>query len=81
MREDSKGQTFDENDRKFSKPIQSVLHLTKYINKYNRNIIPDNWFTSIELIRELKKKRNIYVGTIRKNKKEKFLQSFCLKIL
>jgi hypothetical protein len=54
---DSDGNTLDENDRKFSKPTQSVLRLTKPINKTNRNITADNWFTSIELIEELKKKR------------------------
>lgn len=67
---DSDGNTLDENDRKFSKPTQSVLRLTKPINKTNRNITADNWFTSIELIEELKKRGNTYVGTVRKNKKE-----------
>lgn len=58
---DSDGNTLDENDRKFSKPTQSVLRLTKPINKTNINITADNWFESIELIEELKKRGNTYV--------------------
>ncbi|KAJ8889888.1 hypothetical protein PR048_009393 [Dryococelus australis] len=36
----------------------------------NRNITADNWFSSIELVEQLKLKGLAYVGTVRKNKRE-----------
>lgn len=47
-----------------------VLRLAEPIFGSGRNITCDNWFTSINLIRELEKRKLSYVGTIRKNKKE-----------
>jgi hypothetical protein len=55
-----------------------VLRLARPIFGSGRNLTADNWFTSVEVIRELAKKKVSYVGTIKKNKKELplcFLQS------
>lgn len=67
---DSEGQTLSMEEQNFSKPTQSVIRLSKPIYKTNRNITADNWFTSLELVRELKANGLTYVGTIRKNKKD-----------
>lgn len=67
---DSDGQTISMEEQNFSKPTQSVIRLSKPIYKTNRNITADNWFTSLELVRELKANGLTYVGTIRKNKKD-----------
>lgn len=67
----SDGKTLSvEERRRFSIPTQSVLRLCKPIENTNRNITADNWFTSIELVQELRKRGLTYVGTIRKNKRE-----------
>lgn len=62
--------TLTQNEKKLSIPTQSVIRLTKPIEKTNRNITADNWFSSIELVMELKKRGLTYVGTVRKVKKE-----------
>ncbi|KAJ8886989.1 hypothetical protein PR048_013203 [Dryococelus australis] len=59
---------FDE-ERKLTKPTQSVLHLTVLISGSNRNIKTDNWFSSVELVSELGRRQFTYTGTL-KNKKE-----------
>lgn len=64
------GLTLDHTEIKFSKPTQSVLRLSKPIQGSNRNITADNWFSSIELVELLKKKKLTYVGTNKKNKRE-----------
>ncbi|CAI6375449.1 unnamed protein product [Macrosiphum euphorbiae] len=64
------GLTLDHTERKFSKPTQSVLRLSKPIQGTNRNVTADNWFSSIELVELLKKKKLTYVGTLKKNKRE-----------
>ncbi|CAH2088905.1 unnamed protein product [Euphydryas editha] len=51
-------------------PTRTVMKLAEPIYGTNRNITGDNWFSSIELIEALIEKNLIYVGTIRKNKKE-----------
>ncbi|XP_043471836.1 piggyBac transposable element-derived protein 3-like [Leptopilina heterotoma] len=65
---DSQGLTPEE--QKFLKPTQSVLRLSKPLYKSNRNVTADNWFSSVEVVQELKKNGLTYVGTIKKNKKE-----------
>lgn len=54
----------------FSVPTLDVLKLVKPIENTNRNVTGDNWFTSIELINELKSRGLTYVGTVKKNKRE-----------
>lgn len=44
--------------------------MTKPIENYKRNVTGDNWFTSVELAREMDKRGLTYVGTVRKNKAE-----------
>ena len=51
-------------------PFHLVQRLSKKYLKCGRNITGDNWFTSVPLLRELRKKKTFYVGTIRKNKRE-----------
>lgn len=67
---DSDGRTLTDEEKKFSKPTQAVLQLTKPIIGSNRNITADNWFSSIALVQELRKRGLTYVGTLRKNKQE-----------
>lgn len=65
---DSKGLT--EEEKKTSIPTQSVLRLISSIVGSNRNITADNWFSSLELVKELQKRKLTFVGTLRKNKRE-----------
>lgn len=60
------GRTLSPEERKLGKPTQSVLGLVRPVEKTNRNVTGDNWFSSIELVQELKKRGNLtYVGTVR----------------
>lgn len=65
-----KSDNLQPNPRKLSVPTLSVLELIEPVKYSNRNITADNWFTSIELIEELRKNQLTYVGTVRKNKRE-----------
>lgn len=47
-----------------------VMRLSEPIFHSGRNITGDNWFTSLELVKQLENKKLSYVGTIRKNKRE-----------
>jgi len=58
------------NPKKFAIPTLNVLELVTPIFNSNRNITGDNWFSSIELITELKRHGLTYVGTLRKNKRD-----------
>lgn len=49
---------------------QCVIRLTKPIQGTNRNVTADNWFSSIQLVDELLKRKLTYVGTVKKNKRE-----------
>lgn len=51
-------------------PTQYVLKLSQPIQKTNRNITVDNWFSSMGLARSLKEVGLTLVGTLRKNKPE-----------
>ena len=53
-----------------NKPSDVVLRLCQPIYGSGRNVTADNWFTSVELIEELRKKSLTYVGTIKKNKRQ-----------
>ncbi|KAF2891379.1 hypothetical protein ILUMI_14794, partial [Ignelater luminosus] len=47
-----------------------VLDMTKGLETSGRNVTTDNFFTSLDLSREIKKKNLTLLGTIRKNKPE-----------
>lgn len=64
------GEGLAQDEKKLLVPTQSVLRLIRPIENTNRNITADNWFSSIELVRELRKKNLTYVGTLRRNKPE-----------
>ena len=64
------GKTTEPNPNKLSIPTLSVLKLVSPITNTNRNVTGDNWFSSIQLISELKRVGLTYVGTMRKNKRE-----------
>lgn len=49
------GKTNHPNHYKLSVPTRSVLQLVRPIINTNRNVTGDNWFTSVELVQELKK--------------------------
>ena len=59
-----------EEEKKFTKPAQTVIRLSKCLYGSNRNITADNWFSSIELAQELLKHKLTYVGTVKSNKRE-----------
>ncbi|XP_022204262.2 piggyBac transposable element-derived protein 4-like [Nilaparvata lugens] len=67
---DCYGNGLSASEKKLSKPTQSVLRLVKPIEGSRRNVTGDNWFSSIELANELKKRDLTYVGTMKKNKIE-----------
>ena len=48
-------------------PAQAVLDLVPSVSGTNRNITTDNYYTSIPLAMELKSRRLISVGTMKKN--------------
>jgi len=50
-------------------PTEVVLRLVEPVAGSNRNVTGDNWYTSMELVDELKKHKLTYVGTVKKNKR------------
>ncbi|XP_030745477.1 uncharacterized protein LOC115874468 [Sitophilus oryzae] len=62
--------THKTNPRKLDIPTLDGLALIPPISGNNRNVTADNWFSSVELIRELRKHNITYVGTLKKNKRE-----------
>lgn len=54
--------------KKLKVPTQAVVRLVKPIEKSNRNVTADNWFSSMEVVTELRKKGLTYLGTLKKNK-------------
>lgn len=67
---DSDGKCLTKEEQKLLKPTQAVIQVTQPIINTNRNVTADNWFSSIELVQELQKRKLTYVGTLKKNKKE-----------
>ena len=67
---DSDGKCLTKEEQKLLKPTQAVIHVAQPIINTNRNVTADNWFSSIELVQELHKRKLTYVGTLKKNKKE-----------
>lgn len=67
-----------EAEKQLSIPTQSIVRLCRPIQGTNRNVTGDNWFTPIEAVDELLKRKLTYVGTMRRDKKqipEQFLQN------
>ncbi|KAJ8896070.1 hypothetical protein PR048_001412 [Dryococelus australis] len=62
--------TLSDEERKLTKPTQSVLRLAAPMSANKRNITADNWFSSVELVRELGRRKFAYTGTLKKNKRE-----------
>lgn len=61
----------------FSNPTQVVLRLVEPIKNTSRNITADNWYSSVELMRELEKLKLTFVGTVKKKTKHLFLWNLC----
>ncbi|KAJ8926712.1 hypothetical protein NQ314_020892 [Rhamnusium bicolor] len=51
---DSDGYGINKALKQFFKPTQSVLRLIRPIENTNRKITADNWFSSLELVEQLK---------------------------
>lgn len=62
----SDGITLFEEEKKFSIQTQSVIRLVKPVAYSRRNVTADNWFISIELVKELQKVVITYLGTVKK---------------
>ncbi|KAJ8874224.1 hypothetical protein PR048_025066 [Dryococelus australis] len=58
------------NPRHLLVPTLTVLALIEPVANANRNITVDNYFSSVELVNELRNKYLSYVGTLRANKRE-----------
>lgn len=68
---DSDGQFLTPDERNnLKKPTQAVMTLVKPFLNSKRNITGDNWYTSLELVKELLKVNLTYLGTLKKNKTE-----------
>ncbi|KAJ8951169.1 hypothetical protein NQ314_007709 [Rhamnusium bicolor] len=65
----SDGNYLSAEDKKYSKPTQAVLYLTKPLYHTNRSVTFDNWFTSIELVKILKEKGLTCIGDDLNSKK------------
>lgn len=59
-----------DDEKKFNKPTQAVLRLSKPLYGTNRSVTFDNWFTSIELVQAMRQRGLTCIGTLKKNKKE-----------
>lgn len=64
----------DSQKKNWNVPTQAVMRLTQPIYGSNRNVTADNWFSSLQVVDELKKQDLTYVGTLKKNKREVPLQ-------
>lgn len=65
----SDGVGLTDKQRELSIPTQSLIRLCTGIEGSNRNITADNYFSSIEGVDELGKRKLTYVGTMRKDKR------------
>ena len=66
----SDGVGLSSEEKKLLIPSQSVIRLARPIESSCRNITADNYFSSIEVVNELKERKLTYVGTLKKNKRE-----------
>lgn len=58
-----------EKEKNLSVPTQSLIKLCKPIQVSNWNVTADNWFSSVDGVEELEKRKLTYVGTLRKDKR------------
>ena len=58
------------NQREFNQGTRVVLELCEPLFESGRNVIGDNFFSSLHLVRCLEMHKLTYLGTIRKNKPE-----------
>lgn len=65
----SDGVGLSETEKNHSIPTQSLIRLCKNIEGTNRNVTADNWFSSIDGVEELGKRKLTYVGTLKKDKR------------
>lgn len=72
----SDGVGLSTQDQKLLVPAQCVLKLTQPIEGSNRNVTADNWFSSIQLIDELAKRKLTHLGTLKKKINEKYQTNF-----
>ena len=66
----SDGIGLSNEEKRLAVPTQSVIRLSKILEGSRRNITADNWFSSLQLVEELKKRDITYLGTLKKNKRE-----------
>lgn len=48
--------SLDSSEKKLKIPTQAVIGLSKGVEKSNRNITADNWFSSVQVVQELQKR-------------------------
>uniref|UniRef100_A0A1B6LUY7 PiggyBac transposable element-derived protein domain-containing protein n=1 Tax=Graphocephala atropunctata TaxID=36148 RepID=A0A1B6LUY7_9HEMI len=65
----SDGEGLNEKEKNLSVPTQSLIKLCQPIQGSNRNVTADNWFSSLDGVEELEKRKLTYVGTLRKDKR------------
>ncbi|XP_066137444.1 uncharacterized protein [Euwallacea fornicatus] len=71
----SEGTILSQDEKELFIPTQFLRRLCRPIINTNRNVTADNWFSSVEVVQELKNRGLTYVGTIKRNKRE-ILQEF-----
>lgn len=65
----SDGIGLSEKEKNLSVPTQSLIKLCKPIQVSNRNVTADNWFSSVDGVEELEKRKLTYAGTLRKDQR------------
>lgn len=60
----SDGIGLSEKETNLSVPTKSLIILCKPIQVSNRNVTADNWFSSVDGVEELEKRKLTYVGTL-----------------
>ncbi|XP_054746656.1 piggyBac transposable element-derived protein 3-like [Anastrepha obliqua] len=65
----SDGEGLSEKEQEMPVAVQSLTRLCKVIEGRKRNVTADNWFTSLDGVKQLGKMKLTYVGTVRKDKR------------
>lgn len=65
----SNGIGSSEKEKNLSVPTQSLIKLCKPIQVSNRNVTAYNWFSSVDGVEELEKRKLTYVGMLGKDKR------------